>query len=170
MHLPKLQKLGKPWGAKGKREEVAEALGTLADETAEKAGSEESEAYEAHAVLLTKEIKTSANALAKSLAAAIRDALADGSLDELACLPRPRPQASPINEALPRLKVASCAALTDISDAPQPSGARTLVEEPIHRTLVLLIGQGTVLAQLPEATDLLRHVAACGCGGRLRRT
>ena len=99
-HLAKLQKLGKPWGAKGKREEVAEALGTLADETAAKAGSEDSEAYEAHAVLLTlkrkqqdgaegiikiardrketelrdaatqmkKEIKASANALAKSLA------------------------------------------------------------------------------------------------------
>ncbi|HEX7196221.1 MAG TPA: hypothetical protein VF364_05230, partial [Candidatus Limnocylindria bacterium] len=49
-HLAKLQKLGKPFGAAGKREEVAEALGTLADETASKAGTEESEAYEAHAV------------------------------------------------------------------------------------------------------------------------
>ena len=99
-HLTKLQQFGKPWGAKGKREEVAEALGTLADETAKKAGSEESEAYEAHAVLLNlkrkqqdsadalvkiardrketelrdaattmkKEIKTSADGLAKSLA------------------------------------------------------------------------------------------------------
>ena len=51
-HLSELQKFGKPYGAKGKREEVAEALGTLADETSQKAGSEESEAYEAHAVLL----------------------------------------------------------------------------------------------------------------------
>jgi hypothetical protein len=99
-HLDKLQQFGKPYGAKGKREEVAEALGALADETAQKAGSEESEAYEAHAVLLNlkrkqqdsadamikiardrketdlrdaatrmkKEIKTSADDLAKSLA------------------------------------------------------------------------------------------------------
>lgn len=99
-HLSQLQKFGKPYGATGKREEVAEALGALADETSQKAGSEESEAYEAHAVLLNlkrkqqdsadavikiardrnetdlrdaamkmkKEIKSSADALAKSLA------------------------------------------------------------------------------------------------------
>lgn len=99
-HLSQLQKFGKPYGAIGKREEVAEALGSLADETAQKAGSEKSEAYEAHAVLLNlkrkqqdsadavikiardrketelrdaamkmkKEIKSSADALAKSLA------------------------------------------------------------------------------------------------------
>jgi len=99
-HLSQLQKFGKPYGATGKREEVAEALGSLADETAQKAGSEKSEAYEAHAVLLNlkrkqqdsadavikiardrketelrdaamkmkKEIKASADALAKSLA------------------------------------------------------------------------------------------------------
>jgi hypothetical protein len=99
-HLTQLQKFGKPFGASGKREEVAEALGSLADETSQKAGSEESEAYEAHAVLLNlkrkqqdsadamvkiardrkdtevrdaamamkKEIKTSADGLAKSLA------------------------------------------------------------------------------------------------------
>lgn len=99
-HARKLQKFGKPFGATGKREEVAEALGSLAGETASKAGSEESEAYEAHAVLLNlkrkqqdsadalvkiardrgepelrdaaaemkKEIKSSADALAKSLA------------------------------------------------------------------------------------------------------
>ena len=99
-HLSQLQKFGKPYGATGKREEVAEALGSLADETASKAGSEHSEAYEAHAVLLNlkrkqqdsadavikiardrketelrdaamkmkKEIKSSADALAKSLA------------------------------------------------------------------------------------------------------
>ena len=51
-HLEQLQKFGQPYGATGKREEVAEALGSLADETSEKAGTEESEAYEAHAVLL----------------------------------------------------------------------------------------------------------------------
>ena len=51
-HLKELRQFGKPFGASGKREEVAEALGSLADETAAKAGSEESEAYEAHAVLL----------------------------------------------------------------------------------------------------------------------
>jgi hypothetical protein len=99
-HLAKLQKFGRPYGAVGKREEVAEALGSLADETSQKAGSEESEAYEAHAVLLNlkrkqqdsadavikiardrketelrdaatrmkKEIKASADGLAKSLA------------------------------------------------------------------------------------------------------
>ena len=99
-HLTKLQQLGKPYGAMGKREEVAQSLGQLAGETAQKAGSEESEAYEAHAVLLNlkrkqqdsadamvkiardrketelrdaaskmkKEIKTSADGLAKSLA------------------------------------------------------------------------------------------------------
>jgi len=99
-HLAKLQQFGKPYGAKGKREEVAKSLGELADETAKKAGTEESEAYEAHAVLLNlkrkqqdsadamikiardrketdlrdaatrmkKEIKSSADDLAKSLA------------------------------------------------------------------------------------------------------
>lgn len=51
-HLAQLQKFGKPYAATGKREEVAEALASLADETAQKAASEESEAYEAHAVLL----------------------------------------------------------------------------------------------------------------------
>jgi len=98
-HLKQLEKFGRPYGATGKREEVAEALGSLADETSQKAGSEESEAYEAHAVLLNlkrkqqdsadavikiardrketdlrdaatkmkKEIKASADGLAKSL-------------------------------------------------------------------------------------------------------
>jgi hypothetical protein len=66
-HLAKLQKLGKPYGAEGKREEVAEALGTLADQTAQKAGTEESEAYEAHAVLLNLKRKQqdSADAIIK---------------------------------------------------------------------------------------------------------
>jgi hypothetical protein len=51
-HLEQLEKFGKQYGATGKREEVAAALGSLADETSQKAGSEESEAYEAHAALL----------------------------------------------------------------------------------------------------------------------
>ena len=66
-HLADLKKFGKPFGASGKREEVAEALGTLADETSKKAGSEESEAYEAHAVLLNLKRKQqdSADAMVK---------------------------------------------------------------------------------------------------------
>ena len=66
-HLRDLQKFGKPFGAAGKREEVAEALGTLADETSAKAGEEESEAYEAHAVLLNLKRKQqdSADAMIK---------------------------------------------------------------------------------------------------------
>ena len=66
-HLTKLQQLGKPYGAAGKREEVAQTLGELASETAQKAGSEESEAYEAHAVLLNLKRKQqdSADAMIK---------------------------------------------------------------------------------------------------------
>ena len=66
-HLQQLQKFGKPWGAEGKREEVAEALANLADETSQKAESEESEAYEAHAVLLNLKRKQqdSADAIVK---------------------------------------------------------------------------------------------------------
>jgi hypothetical protein len=66
-HLQQLQKFGKPYGAQGKREEVAEALSSLAEETAQKADSEESEAYEAHAVLLNLKRKQqdSADAVVK---------------------------------------------------------------------------------------------------------
>ena len=66
-HLKQLRDFGRPFGAAGKREEVAEALGSLADETAAKAGSEESEAYEAHAVLLNLKRKQqdSADAMIK---------------------------------------------------------------------------------------------------------
>jgi di/tripeptidase len=99
-HLKQLEKFGKPFGAKGEEEEVAGALSKLASETSQKASTDESEAYEAHAVLLNlkrkqqdsadavvkiardrdekelrdaatemkKQIKTSADALAKSLA------------------------------------------------------------------------------------------------------
>ena len=51
-HLKALQKFGQPYGAEGQREEVAEALSRLAEQTSQKADSEQSEAYEAHAVLL----------------------------------------------------------------------------------------------------------------------
>ena len=66
-HLTKLQEFGKPYGAAGKREDVAKSLGELASETAQKAGSEESEAYEAHAVLLNLKRKQqdSADAMIK---------------------------------------------------------------------------------------------------------
>jgi hypothetical protein len=66
-HLEDLRKYGDAYGAKGKREEVAEALSTLAEETSQKADAEESEAYEAHAVLLSLKRKQqdSADALIK---------------------------------------------------------------------------------------------------------
>jgi hypothetical protein len=66
-HLDQLTKFGKPYGAAGKREEVAAALSSLAEETAEKADAEESEAYEAHAVLLNLKRKQqdSADAIIK---------------------------------------------------------------------------------------------------------
>jgi hypothetical protein len=50
--LTELQKYGKKFGAAGKREEVADALARLMEETAAKASSEDSEAYEAQAVLI----------------------------------------------------------------------------------------------------------------------
>jgi hypothetical protein len=66
-HLKELQKFGRPYGAAGKREEVAEALSSLAEETTSKADAEESEAYEAHAVLLNLKRKQqdSADAMIK---------------------------------------------------------------------------------------------------------
>lgn len=51
--LKELQALGKPHGATGKVEDVAEALQTLMEESSEKATEAESEAYEAHAVLVS---------------------------------------------------------------------------------------------------------------------
>ena len=50
--LEQLEALGLPHGATGKVEEVAGALDELMQETSEKAAEAESEAYEAHAVLL----------------------------------------------------------------------------------------------------------------------
>jgi transcriptional regulator of heat shock response len=51
--LERLTKVGKPLGASGKREEVVEGMASLMEQTAEKAGEELSEAYEAQAVLVT---------------------------------------------------------------------------------------------------------------------
>lgn len=66
-HLKELQAYGKPYGAAGKREEVADALSSLAEETTKKADAEQSEAYEAHAVLLNLKRKQqdSADAMIK---------------------------------------------------------------------------------------------------------
>jgi hypothetical protein len=50
--LEQLETLGREHGATGKAEEVAEALQTLMEQTGEKATEAESEAYEAHAVLV----------------------------------------------------------------------------------------------------------------------
>jgi hypothetical protein len=50
--LTQLETLGRPWGATGKAEEVAQALQQLMTDASEKATEAESEAYEAHAVLL----------------------------------------------------------------------------------------------------------------------
>jgi hypothetical protein len=66
-HLDQLLELGHVYDATGKREEVAGALASLADETVKKAAAADSEAYEAHAVLLTLKRKQqdSAQALIK---------------------------------------------------------------------------------------------------------
>ena len=50
--LKELKKLGKPYGASGKVEGVAASLKELMEETAQSASEAESEAYEAHAVLI----------------------------------------------------------------------------------------------------------------------
>ena len=51
--LKALTKLGKVYGATGEVEDVAGAMGELMDTTLDSAGEAESEAYEAHAVLLS---------------------------------------------------------------------------------------------------------------------
>jgi hypothetical protein len=65
--LTALEKLGREHGASGKVEEVAGALQQLMQETAQKASEAESEAYEAHAVLLNLKRKQqdSASAMLK---------------------------------------------------------------------------------------------------------
>jgi hypothetical protein len=55
--LNQLQKLGKPYGATGEVEEVAGSMKQLAESTVQKASEAESEAYEAHAVLLSMKRK-----------------------------------------------------------------------------------------------------------------
>jgi hypothetical protein len=66
-HLDRFMAFGKRFDATGRQEEVAMALASLADGTAKKAGDAHSEAYEAHAVLLTLKRKQqdSADALIK---------------------------------------------------------------------------------------------------------
>jgi hypothetical protein len=51
--LKQLQQLGKPYGATGKEEDAMAAKKELMNETGGSTGKAESEAYEAHAVLLT---------------------------------------------------------------------------------------------------------------------
>ena len=72
--LRELERLGKRYGASGKFEDVATALRALARSTTESASSAESEAYEAHAVLLTLKRKQqdSAGAVLK-IARAFKD-------------------------------------------------------------------------------------------------
>ncbi len=72
--LRELERLGKQYGASGKFEDVATALRALAQSTTESASEAESEAYEAHAVLLTLKRKQqdSAGAVLK-IARALKD-------------------------------------------------------------------------------------------------
>jgi RNA polymerase-interacting CarD/CdnL/TRCF family regulator len=72
--LRELEQLGTQYGASGKVEDVAEVLRDLARATTESASEAESEAYEAHAVLLALKRKQqdSAGAVLK-IARAIRD-------------------------------------------------------------------------------------------------
>jgi hypothetical protein len=65
-YLKELQQLGKPHGATGKAEDVASALKELMEETTQKATEEgaESDAYEAHAVLVNLKRKQQDSAAA----------------------------------------------------------------------------------------------------------
>jgi hypothetical protein len=67
LFLTQLEKLGREHGATGKVEDVAGSLKQLMEESAQKAGEAESEAYEAHAVLLNLKRKQqdSASAMVK---------------------------------------------------------------------------------------------------------
>jgi len=62
--LAQLEKLGKEHGATGTVEDVAGGLKKLMEETAQKATEAESEAYEAHAVLLNLKRKQQDSAMA----------------------------------------------------------------------------------------------------------
>ncbi len=73
--LRELERLGKKFGATGKREEIAAAMEQLAKQTAETAkGGDESEAYEATAVLLSlKRKQQDAAASIQKIARKLRD-------------------------------------------------------------------------------------------------
>jgi hypothetical protein len=72
--LRQLETLGGTWGATGKAEEVAGALEQLMTETSQKASEAESEAYEAHAVLLNlKRKQQDSGAAMLKIARATRD-------------------------------------------------------------------------------------------------
>jgi hypothetical protein len=72
--LRELQRIGKPFGATGKEEEVVTAMADLARATAEKAGEADSEAYEAHAVLVTlKRKQQDGGAAVLKIARALKD-------------------------------------------------------------------------------------------------
>jgi len=80
-HLRELKRAGKAYGATGEVEEVVAAMGALARETVHKAGEAESEAYEAHAVLLTLKRKQQDGAAAVlKIARSLKDTeLRDGA-------------------------------------------------------------------------------------------
>jgi len=64
-HLRKLQQLGKPFGASGEREEVAQAFEQLGSEVSQTAtGGPDSEKYELHAVVLNMKRKQQDSATA----------------------------------------------------------------------------------------------------------
>jgi hypothetical protein len=81
--LSQLEKLGKEHGATGKVEEVAEGLQQLMQETAEKASEADSEAYEAHAVLLNLKRKQqdSASAMVRIARAQKDTTMRDAAVD-----------------------------------------------------------------------------------------
>lgn len=83
-HLEELRRLGKPYGATGKVEDVSKALGDLARETTAAADGAESDAYEAHAVLLTLKRKQQDSAAAVlKIARALKDATMRDSAREM---------------------------------------------------------------------------------------
>src|SRR3712207_1024848 len=64
-HLRKLEQLGKPFGASGQREEVAQAFEQLGTEVSQTAvGGPDSEKYELHAVILNMKRKQQDSATA----------------------------------------------------------------------------------------------------------
>jgi hypothetical protein len=83
-HLEELRRLGKAYGATGKVEDVSKALGELARETTAAAAEAESDAYEAHAVLLTLKRKQQDSAAAVlKIARAVKDTTMRDSAREM---------------------------------------------------------------------------------------